>query len=148
MRLVLHEAVEGVGSRGDIVEVSDGFGRNLLIPQGLASKASPGVEAQAAAMKKAWQARNARQREAAEEIAKVLVAKTIEVSARAGGAGKLFGSITASDIADAIQAQTTIEIDRRMINLDEPIRTLGSHAVTIKPHSDVQFPVSVSVLAA
>ena len=148
MRVVLHEAVDGVGSRGDIVDVADGFGRNLLIPKGLARQASPGVEAQAAAMKRAWQARNAKQREAAEEIAKILVAKTIEISARAGGGGKLFGSVTAADIAGAIKDQASIDIDRRMISMDEAIRTVGTHAVMLKPHSDVQFPVSVRVQEA
>ena len=105
-----------------------------LIPKGQAQQASPGVEAQAATMKKSWQARNAKEREAAEEIAKVLVAKTVEISARAGAEGKLFGSVTSADVVEAIQAQAGVELDRKMVELDEPIRAVGIHAVTVKPH--------------
>ncbi|MEM7338153.1 MAG: 50S ribosomal protein L9 [Actinomycetota bacterium] len=148
MRVVLHESISGLGNRGDIVDVADGYARNLLIPKGQAQQASPGVEAQAALMKKAWQVRNAKEREAAEEIAKTLVAKTIEISARAGGEGKLFGSITAADVSSAIQEQSGVELDRKMIRLDDPIRTTGMHAVTVRPHTEVQFPVSVSVVAS
>jgi len=148
MRVVLHETIAGLGNRGDIVDVSDGYARNLLIPKGQAQQASPGVEAQAAAMKKSWQARNAKEREAAEEVAKVLVARTVEISARAGAEGKLFGSVTSGDVAEAIQTQVGVELDRRMIALDEPIRSTGMHAVTVKPHNDVQFPVSISVVEA
>lgn len=148
MRIVLHEAVTGLGGRGDIVEVSDGYARNHLIPTGKAQRASAGVVDQAAAMKRSWQVRNAREREAAEEIAKILVAKTIEIPARAGSEGRLFGSVTTNDIAAAIESQAGVELNRRMIDLDEPIRTLGMHAITVKPHNDVQFPVSISVVAS
>ena len=148
MRIVLHESIDGLGTRGDIVEVADGYARNLLIPKGQAQQASPGIEAQAATMKRSWQARNAKEREAAEEIAKILVARTVEISARAGGEGKLFGSVTTGDIADAIHDQAGLEIDRKMILLEEPIRATGMHAVVVKPHTDVQFPVSVSVTEA
>jgi large subunit ribosomal protein L9 len=148
MRVVLHETISGLGNRGDIVDVSDGYARNFLIPKGQAQQASPGVEAQAASMKKSWQARNAKEREAAEEVAKVLVARTVEIAARAGVEGKLFGSVTSGDVAEAIQAQVGVELDRRMIALDEPIRSTGMHAVTVKPHTEVQFPVSISVVEA
>ncbi len=148
MRIVLHESINGLGNRGDIVEVSDGYARNFLIPKGQAQQASAGIEAQAATMKKSWQARNAKEREAAEEIAKVLVAKTVEIPARAGSEGKLFGSVTSGDVAEAIQSQAGVELDRRMIELDEPIRSTGMHAVTVKPHNEVQFPVSISVVEA
>jgi large subunit ribosomal protein L9 len=148
MRVVLHESVGGLGNRGDILEVSDGHARNFLIPSGKAQRASDGVVAQAAAMKRSWQARNAKEREAAEELAKILVAKTIEIKARAGAEGRLFGSVTSGDIAEAIQAQAGVELNRRMIDLNEPIRSVGSHAVTVKAHTDVQFPVNISVVAA
>ena len=146
MRVVLHEGVEGLGNRGDLVEVADGYARNSLIPKGLAQQASAGVEAQAAAMKRTWQHRNAREREAAEEIAKVLVTRPIEISARAGAEGKLFGSVTSADLATAIEEQTGVQIDRKMIELGESIRSLGSHSVTVKPHADVQFPIMVTVV--
>lgn len=146
MRVVLHESIAGLGNRGDIVDVSDGFARNSLIPKGQAQQASSGVEAQAGLMKRSWQARNAKEREAAEEIAKTLVAKTIEIAAKAGAEGKLFGSVTSADVSTAIHEQSGVEIDRKMIELEDPIRTIGMHAVTVKPHNEVQFPVSVSVV--
>ncbi len=148
MRIVLHETVPGLGNRGDLVEVADGFARNSLIPKGLAQQASAGVEAQAATMKKNWQLRNAKEREAAEEIARVLVSRPIEVSARAGSEGKLFGSVTSADLATAIEEQAGVQLDRKMIELGEPIRSIGSHSVTVKAHSEVEFPIMVSVVEA
>ncbi|MEM7274366.1 MAG: 50S ribosomal protein L9 [Actinomycetota bacterium] len=148
MRIVLFETIEGLGNRGDLVDVADGYARNSLIPKGLAQQASAGVEAQAAAMKKTWQLRNAKEREAAEEIAKVLVARPIEIPARAGAEGKLFGSVTAADVASAVAEQTGVEIDRKMLDLGESIRSTGAHSVTVKPHPEVQFPITVSVVEA
>jgi large subunit ribosomal protein L9 len=148
MRIVLHETVPGLGNRGDLVDVADGYARNSLIPKGLAQQASAGVEAQASTMKRTWQLRNAKEREAAEEIARVLVAKPIEVSARAGSEGKLFGSVTSADLAEAIAAQTGVELDRKMIDLGESIRSVGSHSVTVKAHSEVEFPIMVTVVGA
>ena len=145
MRVVLHEQIDGLGGRGDIVNVSDGYARNSLIPKGLAQQATDGVTAQAEAMKKSWQLRNAKEREAAEEIAKILVAKPIEIEARAGAEGKLFGSITVADITEAVNVQAGVELDRKMVELGDPIRVIGPHAVTIKPHPDVQFPLNVVV---
>ncbi len=148
MKVVLHERIDGLGGRGDIVDVSDGYARNSLIPKGLAQQATEGVTAQAEAMKRAWQLRNAKERESAEELAKVLVSKTIVITARASGEGKLFGSVSASDITDAVKEQTSVELDRKMIELDEAIRTVGTRSVMVKPHSDVAFPLSVDVTAS
>ncbi len=148
MKVVLHERIDGLGSRGDIVDVSDGYARNSLIPKGLAQQATEGVTAQAEAMKRAWQLRNAKDRESAEELAKTLVPQTIGIAARASGEGKLFGSVSASDIADAVKEQTGIELDRKMIELDETIRSVGTLSVMVKPHSEVAFPLSVDVTAS
>lgn len=148
MRIVLHDRVTGLGNRGDVVEVSDGYARNHLIPAGLAHQATAGVEAQAEAMRRSWQQRNAQQREAAEEIAKRLVARPVEIAVRAGSEGRLFGSVTTADIADAVQAQVGIELDRRTLVLDEPIKSVGSHMVRAKPHPEVEFPVTVNVVAS
>ncbi len=147
MKVVLFESVSGLGNRGDVVDVSDGYGRNSLIPKGLAQKATEGTKAQADLMKKAWEQRNAKNREAAEELAKSLVAKPIIIYVKAGGEGKLFGSVTTSDIASSIAEQSGVEVDRKMITLSDPIRTLGSYSVAVKPHPEVQFPVSVEVLS-
>ena len=148
MRIVLHDRVTGLGNRGDVVDVSDGYARNYLIPKGLGHRATPGVEAQAEVMRRSWQHKNAQQREAAEEIAKVLVARPVEISVRAGGEGRLFGSVTTADIAHAVQTQVGIELDRRVLVVDEPIKSLGSHTVRAKPHPEVEFPVTVIVVPA
>ena len=148
MRIVLHESIPGLGNRGDLVEVADGYARNSLIPKGLAQQASEGVEAQAASMKRNWQLRNAREREAAEEVARVLVTKPIEVSARAGSEGKLFGSVTSSDVVDAVESQTGVQLDRKMVELGESIRNVGTHSVTVKAHAEVEFPITINVVGA
>ena len=148
MKVVLHKAVAQLGNRGDIVDVSDGYARNFLIPTGVAQMATTGAEAQAVAMRKAWQQRNAADREAAEALATSLVTATIAISARASGEGKLFGSVSVHDVVDAIKEQTNVELDRKMVDLGEGIKSVGSHPVTVQPHDEVQFPVTVEVTAA
>jgi len=147
MKLLLRADVDGVGKRGDLVEVADGYGRNYLVPKGLAIRATPGVEAQAAAMRRARDLRDAADRGAAEEIAKTLVPTVITVQARAGAEGRLFGSVTTADVVEAVAAQTGITLDRKHLHLDEPIKTLGTHTVTAKLHADVQFAITVEVVA-
>jgi len=147
VKVILRSDLDGVGKRGDIVDVADGYARNFLVPRGLAMKASAGATAQAASMRRSRDVRDAADRAAAEEIATKLVPTRITVSARAGAEGRLFGSITSSDIAEAITAQTGIELDRRLLRLDEPIKSLGEHHVPARLHADVEFPVTVDVVA-
>ena len=146
MRIVLLQQVAGLGNRGDIIEVADGYARNYLIPSAKAQRATEGVEHQAGAMRKAWQLRNAKDREAAEEVAKALVAKVITITARASGEGKLFGSVSVTDVVDAVTAQTGVELDRKMLDLSEGIKVVGSHTVMARPHADVEFPVTLEVV--
>ena len=148
MRIVLHEGIKGLGNRGDVVDVADGYARNYLIPHGKAQMAAPGAEAQAEAMRRAWSLKNAKEREAAEEVAKRLVTTVIAVSARASGEGKLFGSVSPADIAEAISDQTGVLVDRKSVQVDEGIRTTGTHTVMIQAHDDVEFPVTVEVSPA
>ncbi len=148
MKVVLLKQVNQLGNRGDIVDVADGHARNYLIPQGIAQKASAGIEAQAAVMRKTWSAKNAKQREAAEALATQLVSKPITITARASGEGKLFGSVSAADVATAVSEQTGVELDRKMLDLGEGIKALGTHTVTAQPHEDVQFPITVEVASA
>lgn len=148
MKVLLRSDVDGVGKKGDIIDVADGFGRNFLVPKGYAITASPGVEKQAAQMRRSRAVKDASDRAGAEEIAKVLVPTVVRVTARAGAEGKLFGSITTSDVADAVRAQTGIELDRRLLVLDEPIKTLGTHAVGAKLHTDVEFQISLEVVTS
>jgi large subunit ribosomal protein L9 len=148
VKVILRSDVDSLGKKGDIIDVADGYARNFLVPNGLALKASPGAVQQAGAMRRARDIRDSADREAAQAVATKLVPQTISISARAGGEGKLFGSVTAADIAEAVQAQTGIELDRRKVHLADPIREVGQHTVTVKLHADVEFPVTVDVAKA
>ena len=145
MKVILRSDLAGVGKRGDIVEVADGYGRNFLLPKGHAIVASDGAVNQAKAMRRARDLRDAADRESAQTIASALVARTITIQAKAGGEGKLFGSVTTGDIAQAIHEQANISIDRKKLHI-EPIKSLGTYSVSVKLHSDVEFPVSVEVV--
>ena len=148
MKVVLRADVTGIGKRGDIVEVADGYARNFLVPKGQAMRATPGVTAQAAAMRKARDVQDARQREGAETIARQLVPTSIRIPVRAGSEGRLFGSVTAADVAHAVTEQVGVELDRRRLVLDEPIKTLGIHEITVKLHPEVEFQITVEVVSA
>ena len=146
MRVVLRSAVAAVGKKGDILDVADGHARNYLIPRGFAMKATEGVVAQAASMRRSRDVKDAREREAAEAVARQLVPAVIRIPARAAGAeGRIFGSVTAPEVVRAVAEQTGIDLDRRRLRLDEPIRTLGTHEVPVKLHADVEFRVTVEV---
>lgn len=148
MRVVLRTDVDGVGKKGDILDVADGFARNFLIPKGRAIKATDGVVSQAAAMRRSRDLKDARDRESAETVARTLVPMVIKIQARAGTEGRLFGSVTAQDVVDAVAAQSGVALDRRKLHLDEPIKTIGTHQVPVRLHADVQFPVTVEVVAS
>lgn len=148
MKLLLRSDVAGVGKKGDIVEVADGYGRNYLLPKGFAIVASKGVAAQAAAMRRSRDQRDAADRSVAEEIAARLVPAVIAISSRSSGDGKLFGSVTVTEIIDAVKAQTGVELERSQLHLDEHIKTVGTHSVPARLHSEVQFQITVEVSAA
>jgi large subunit ribosomal protein L9 len=145
VKVVLRVDNESLGKKGDILDVADGYARNYLIPRGHAIKATAGIENQAKAMRRSRDVRDAQEREGAEAIARELVARQINVTGRAGSEGRLFGSVTAVDLATAIQEQTGLEVDRRKIHIDEPIRSVGSHEVLVRLHADVEFRVTVEV---
>lgn len=147
MKVLLRNDIDGVGKRGDVVDVSKGFARNYLFPTGRALVANAGTERQASAMRRARDLRDAKDREAAQTVAEVLAAANVVVKARAGTAGRLFGSVTASDVADAVEAQTGAVVDRRRIHLTEPIKSLGTHVVPVGLHSDVHVELTVEVVA-
>jgi large subunit ribosomal protein L9 len=146
MRVVLRTDLDSLGKRGDICDVADGYARNYLLPKGHAIVASRGVTAQANAMRKTRDLKDARDREAAEVVARTLVPVVIRIPARAGAEGKLFGSVTNVDVADAVAEQTNVTLDRRRLHLEEPIKTLGTHEVPVKLHSDVEFRITVEVV--
>jgi large subunit ribosomal protein L9 len=147
VRVVLRDDVENVGRKGDLIEVADGFARNYLVPRGLAMKATKGVVQQAEAMRRNREAREAREREAAQALAAQLTSQRIEVQARAGEGGRLFGSVTASDIADAVRTQRGVEVDRRNVQLAEPLKQLGAAEVPVKLHTDVEVTLTIDVVA-
>jgi large subunit ribosomal protein L9 len=147
MKVILRQDVGELGKRGDILDVADGYARNYLVPKGFAMKATDGAASQAEAMRRARDLRDAQDRSAAEEVATALVSKVVTVTAKAGSEGRLFGSVTAADIVTAVQAQTGVALDRKRVELSEPIKSLGTHAVPVKLHADVEFPVTIDVTA-
>ena len=148
MKVILRADHKVLGKRGDIVDVNDGHARNYLLPQGLALPANDGAINQAGAMRRARDLRDAADRDSAQNIAKALVAKVITITAKAGAGDRLYGSVTASDVAAAVQAQASIELDRRKLIMPDAIKTLGEYSVTAKLHSDVEFPFTIEVVKA
>ena len=146
MKVILRSDLDGLGKRGDIVEVAEGHARNFLLPKGHAITASDGAVEQAGRMRKARDQRDSSARDAATQIASKLVPKVIMVTAKAGPEGKLFGSVTSADIVDAVKEQTDIELDRRQLEV-ELIKTTGQHTVTASLHADVSFPITIDVVA-
>jgi len=148
MNVILRSDVKGLGKRGDVVSVTNGHARNFLLPHGLAIVASQGAVAQAAAMRRARDNKERASREAALAVASRLGSATVSVSAKAGNEGRLFGSITSAEVARAIAAQTGIELDKRDIGIDSPIRTVGRHSVLVNLYHDVTSTVSIDVAAS
>lgn len=147
MKVLLRDDVSGVGHKGDLCDVSDGYARNFLFPRGLAMRATEGVDAQAEGMRRARAIRDAQDREAAEDIAKTLVSKVLTITARASDEGRLFGSIASADVAQAVVDQTGVELDRRQVVLDDHLKDVGTHTVMVRLHADVEFPLTVEVNA-
>ncbi len=146
MKIVLRTDVENLGNKGDLVEVAPGYARNYLVPKGLAMAATAGVTRQAEAMRRSRQVRDRREKEGAEATARQLAAKRIEIKGRAGEGGRLFGSVTSTDIAEAVEAQTGVHLDRRKLHV-EPIKTLGTHEVLVRLHSEVEVPLTIDVVS-
>jgi large subunit ribosomal protein L9 len=147
VKVILRADVPNVGRKGDVLDVADGFARNYLVPKGFALRASDGALAQAEGMRRARALKEARDREGAEEVARKLTPTVIRIPARAGSEGRLFGSVTVGDLAEAVLAQTGVTVDRRRISLDEPIKSLGSHEVALRLHTDVEVRLQVEVVA-
>jgi large subunit ribosomal protein L9 len=146
MKVILREDVQGLGRSGELVEVRDGYGRNFLLPRGLAMQASDRNLRQLDHDKRVISARQAKLRAAAGDIAAALGRADVRIGRKVGEQEKLYGSVTALDIAEALQAKG-VKIDRRLISLQEPIRALGSYEVEVKLHSEVVGKVKVEVVA-
>ena len=147
MRVLLRKDVSGIGRRGDIVTVSSGHARNFLLPGGLAILATDGAVIQANSMRRARDLREAADRDAAFAISAELAKHTVTVKAKAGAEGRLFGSVTANDIVAAVKDQTSVVLDRKHINIETPIRTVGAHQVSVALFDGVSGVVSLSVVA-
>ena len=148
MRVVLRRDVDGVGRKGDVCDVAAGYARNYLMPKGLALKASGGAERQAEAMRRSASLRQAADRADAQQIAALLAEAVIRVSARAAPSGHLYGSVTASDVVAAVEAQAGAVIDAKAVMLEAPIRQTGVHSAPLRLHSEVEAFLTVEVVAA
>ena len=148
MKLILTQEVGSLGGPGDLVEVKDGYGRNYLVPHGLAILATRGAEKQVAQIRRAREVREIRDLGQAREVAAELAALTVALSVRAGNGGRLFGSVTSSDVADAVVKAGGPKLDRRRIELTEPIKLVGQHTASVRLHPEVEAKISVSVVAA
>ena len=147
MKLILTREISGLGLPGDVVEVADGYGRNYLVPRGAAINWTKGAERQISQIKRAQDAREIRGLDHARELKDQLEGLSVTLNARAGAGGKLFGSITQSDIADAVKAAGGPLVDKKRVHLPGHIKTTGSHTVTIELHADVVATVPVTVAA-
>ncbi|HIF65976.1 MAG TPA: 50S ribosomal protein L9 [Acidimicrobiia bacterium] len=145
MKVILRSDVEGVGNTGDVVEVASGYAQNFLMPKGLAMRATQGAASQAQAMQRSRDLRNIKERESAERLVQELESQTIAVQARVGQDDQLYGSVTTTEIAEAVKAQTGVELDRRDMSLEEPIRRVGVHIVEVRLHSDLRLHLTVEV---
>jgi large subunit ribosomal protein L9 len=147
MKLILTQEVTGLGAPGDVVEVKDGYGRNYLVPRGLAIVWTRGGEKTIESIKKARDSRAVRDADHAAEIKAKLEGSTFQVKVRAGEGGRLFGAVTTADIASAI-VDAGAEVDKRTIVVANPIKSLGAHTVTVRLHDDVEAEVSLNVVPA
>jgi large subunit ribosomal protein L9 len=148
MKLILTQEVSGLGSPGDIVEVKDGYGRNYLVPRGLAIGWTKGGEKQIAQIKRARNARDVRDLGEAQALRSSIEGRQVTLTARAGTGGRLFGSITAADIVDAVRSAGGPELDRRRVELPGHIKTTGAHTATVRLHPEVSARINLQVVAS
>jgi large subunit ribosomal protein L9 len=145
MKLILTQEVSGLGAPGDIVDVAPGYGRNYLIPRGFAMRWTRGAQKEVDLIRRARSVREIRSLDDAKSIAGQLGSLTVRLNRRAGQNGRLFGSVGPADIAAAVREAGGPELDRRRIEVPDPIKTLGSHQVRVRLHSEVSATVTVDV---
>ncbi len=145
-KLILTHEVTGLGAPGDVVDVKDGYARNYLLPRGLATGWSKGAEKQVAGIRKARKAREIASLDDARAVRHSLQAKPVVVTAKAGASGRLFGAVTTSDIADAVTAAGGPAIDKRKVEIGQPIKTIGDFQVQVRLHADVAAQIDVRVV--
>ena len=145
MRVMLIKDVENVGLAGDVKEVADGYGRNYLIPRRLAILAGRGAEAEAKRLRDAVAKRETKERNEAQDLAELIDNKTVVVRLKVGAEDKVFGAITNDDIATALRLQHQVEVDRRKIDLKDPLKQLGEHQVPLRLHRDVTANINLII---
>ena len=147
MKLILTQEVTGLGTPGDVVEVKDGYGRNYLVPRGLATAWTKGGEKQVSSIRKARESREIQTLEEAQRIRQSLESKPVRLAVRAGASGRLFGAITPADVAQAIVNADGPQVDRRKVELTQPIKTLGEYTALVRLHADVSAKISLKVVS-
>lgn len=148
MKLILTSDVDKLGKAGEIVEVSEGYGRNYLLPRNLAQKATPGAVRDAERVVEIRREAEAKAKTEAEAVAKSLVGTRVVIAAQAGDEGRLFGSVGVGDVVEGVQKFTGVELDRHSVQLEAPIKSIGLHEVQIRLHSEVVFPLTIDVVPA
>lgn len=148
MKLILTQEISGLGGPGDVVEVAGGYGRNYLIPRGFAMRWTRGAEKQIELIKRARSVREVRSLDDAQRLSGALGELNVRLETRAGETGRLFGSVTAADIVQAVRAAGGPELDRRRIEIRNPIKTIGAHQVTVRLHPEVTATLDLEVVAA
>jgi large subunit ribosomal protein L9 len=147
VKVILKQDIKGVGKAGSVADVAEGYGRNYLLPRGLALEATTGSLAQLAGQREAKERRDEKLLAEAREVAALFASKPLEIKAKGGDRGKLFGAVTNAQVADALRAAFGVEIDRHKIELPEPIKAAGDYACTVKLAHGVTARVSVRVVA-
>jgi len=147
MKLILTQEVTGLGAPGDVVEVKDGYGRNFLVPRGVAMRWTRGGEKQIESIRRGRQVREIRESGDAKVVKGRLEGLSVRLAVRSGGTGRLFGAVTVADIVAAISKAGGPEVDKRRVEVSAPIKTVGAHQVTVRLHPEVTATVSVEVVA-
>ncbi|GAA3393427.1 50S ribosomal protein L9 [Streptomyces sp. NPDC012769] len=148
MKIILTHEVSGLGAAGDVVDVKDGYARNYLVPRGFAIRWTKGGEKDVAQIRRARKIHEIATIEQANEIKAQLEGTKVRLAVRSGDAGRLFGSVTPADIAAAIKSAGGPDVDKRRVELGSPIKTLGSHQVSVRLHPEVAAKLGVEVVAA
>lgn len=148
MKLILLSDVKGLGKKGDLVDVAEGYARNFLVPRGLAKVATDSTLRSLATEKSQAEAKAKRELEEAKKVATLLEQGPITIAAKTGGSGRLFGSVTAQDIVESVKKACGVELDKRKIDLDEPIKNLGDYQVAVRVHPQVTAKLRVRVVEA
>ncbi|AQA12873.1 50S ribosomal protein L9 [Streptomyces samsunensis] len=148
MKIILTHEVSGLGTAGDVVDVKDGYARNYLVPRGLAIRWTKGGEKDVEQIRRGRRIREIATIEQANEVKARLEGVKVRLKTRAGDAGRLFGSVTPADIASAIKDAGGPDVDKRRIEVQSPIKTLGAHQVSVRLHAEVAAKVGVEVIAA